>query len=78
LADLPERAAGRGDLLATQDATASALGRALMEALYFTPYRMDCPVRVRGCLTCTHFHAPLNLYAMGCAFWIREPGADDE
>jgi len=23
-------------------------------------------------------HAPLKLYAMGCAFWIREPGADDE
>jgi hypothetical protein len=23
-------------------------------------------------------HAPLKLYAMGCAFWEREAGADDE
>jgi hypothetical protein len=61
---------------------------------YFSPHRIDCPARARGCLTCSHFHG--NFYcehvlcerngarhmvgapAMGRAFWQREPGADDE
>jgi hypothetical protein len=62
--------------------------------LYFTPHRADSPARARGCLTCTHFHGQfygghlvcerdraryvVGVPAMGCAFWEREPGADDE
>jgi len=61
---------------------------------YFTPYRTDCPARARGCLTCAHFHGQfygghllcerdigrhvVGVPSMGCAFWEREPGADDE
>jgi hypothetical protein len=61
---------------------------------YFTPYRPTDPARPRGCLTCTHFHGQfygghllcqrdggrhvVGVPAMGCAFWEREPGADDE
>jgi hypothetical protein len=61
---------------------------------YFTPYRIDCPARTRGCLTCTHFRGQfycthllcehdggrrvIGVPAQGCAFWEREPGSDDE
>ena len=50
--------------------------------------------RARGCLTCAHFlgryyaehllcerdggRYVVGVPAMGCAFWQREPGADDE
>jgi hypothetical protein len=63
-------------------------------ALYFTPFRVESPARARGCLTCTHFHGRfytahllwerdgvrrvIGVPAQGCAFWQREPGADDE
>jgi hypothetical protein len=61
---------------------------------YFTPYRADSPARARGCLTCTNFHGQfyaehllcerdggryvVGVPAMGCAFWEREPGPNDE
>jgi hypothetical protein len=60
----------------------------------FTPHRTESPARSRGCLTCTHFHGQFysghvrcerdggrRVVAVpreGCAFWEREPGADDE
>lgn len=60
----------------------------------FTPHRADNPARARGCFTCTHFHGQfygehvlcerngarkvMGAPAMGCAFWEREPGSDDE
>jgi hypothetical protein len=60
----------------------------------FTPFRVTDPARSRGCWTCTHFHGNfygghvvcerttavhvIGVPAMGCAFWKREPGADDE
>ena len=61
---------------------------------YFSPFQPTDPARARGCWTCTHFngglfcgHLPcerdggrqvIGVPAMGCAFWEREPGADDE
>ena len=61
---------------------------------YFTPHLAELPARARGCLTCTNFqgrffcghvlcerdgrHHVVGAPAMGCAFWQREPGADDE
>ncbi|HEV3018859.1 MAG TPA: hypothetical protein VGY49_07550 [Burkholderiaceae bacterium] len=61
---------------------------------YFTPFQATAPARARGCLTCTHFHGQfycghvlcerdraryvVGVPAQGCAFWEREPGADDE
>ena len=61
---------------------------------YFTPHRVESPARSRGCLTCTHFHGRfyashllcecdggryvVGVPTMGCAFWEREPGGDDE
>jgi len=61
---------------------------------HFAPYRADCPARARGCLTCTNFQGRfyaehllcergggryvVGVPAMGCAFWEREPGADDD
>jgi hypothetical protein len=60
----------------------------------FTPFKVTTPARARGCFTCTHWHgqfycthvvcertkAPhvIGVPRMGCAFWEREPGADDE
>ena len=60
----------------------------------FTPFQTTTPARSRGCLTCTHFHGRffgghvlcerdgarrvVGAPAMGCAFWMREPAADDE
>jgi len=60
----------------------------------FHPYRLTDPARSRGCWTCTHFHGNfssghvlcertkspqvIGVPAMGCAFWMREIGADDE
>jgi hypothetical protein len=60
---------------------------------YFTAFRTESPARARGCLTCTHFHGQfygghvlcerdavryvVGVPAQGCAFWQREPGADD-
>ncbi len=64
------------------------------EVDYFTPHRIESPARARGCLTCAHFlgrfyadhvlcerdggRYVVGVPAMGCAFWMREPGADDE
>jgi hypothetical protein len=61
---------------------------------YFTPFRPTDPARARGCLICTHFQGRfycahllcerdggrqvVAVPAMGCAYWMREPGADDE
>ena len=61
---------------------------------YFTPYRPSSSARARGCLTCAHFlgrfyaehllcerndgRQVIGRPAMGCAFWEREPGSDDE
>jgi hypothetical protein len=60
----------------------------------FTPYPIPTPARARGCFTCTHFHGRfyadhllcenrggsqvIGTPKMGCAFWEREPGSDDE
>jgi hypothetical protein len=62
--------------------------------LYFSPHRVDYPARARGSLACAHFHDQfycghalcectkavhvIGVPAMGCAFWEREPGSDDE
>jgi hypothetical protein len=61
---------------------------------YFSPFRIDCAARTKRCLTCAHFQGRFYcghvlcerdggrhvvvVAAMGCAFWQREPGADDE
>jgi hypothetical protein len=61
---------------------------------YFTPFQIATSARARGCLTCTHFHGQfycehvlcerdggrsvVGVPAMGCAFWEREAGTDDE
>jgi len=61
---------------------------------YFTLFQTATPARARGCFTCTHFHGlfyadhllcerdharqVIGVPAMGCAFWEREPGSDDE
>jgi hypothetical protein len=60
---------------------------------YFTPFRSADPAKARGCLTCMQFHGQfygghllcerdggrhvVGQPAMDCAFWEREPGADD-
>ena len=65
-----------------------------MDALQFSPYRESTPARARGCFTCTHFQGRflaahlvcehrggvqvIGSPKMGCAFWLREPGADDD
>jgi hypothetical protein len=64
------------------------------EVGYFSPHRAELGARARGCLTCTHFHGQfygghllcerdsvgyvVGVPTMGCAFWEREPGSDDE
>jgi hypothetical protein len=61
---------------------------------YFTPFRYDTPARAPGCLTCTNFlgryycghvvwgrekaFKVVGVPSMGCAFWERERGADNE
>jgi hypothetical protein len=61
---------------------------------YFTSFQITTPACARGCFTCTHFHGNfhyghvvcertkavhvIGVPAMGCAFWQREPGVDDE
>jgi hypothetical protein len=75
--------------LADMDRSASLFGLA-----YFTPFQLITPARAKGCLTCTHFHGQffcqhvlcerecarkvVGVPSQGCAFWEREPGADDE
>jgi hypothetical protein len=60
----------------------------------FTAFQIATPARARGCFTCTNFHGQfygghllcerdharqvIGSPQMGCAFWEREPGADDE
>ena len=60
----------------------------------FTPFKITTPARARVCWTCVNFHGrfygdhPLcerdhgrqviGVPAQGCAFWMREIGADDE
>jgi hypothetical protein len=62
-------------------------------ATYFTPHQPQSPARARGCFTCHYFQGKLladhvvcehrggiqviGRPAMGCAYWEREPGADD-
>jgi hypothetical protein len=64
-----------------------------MDAVRFSPYRSYDQARARGRLICTHFHGRfygghllcerdrgryvVGVPSMGCAFWQREPGADD-
>ena len=59
----------------------------------FTPFQIATAARARGCLVCTHFHGRfyadhllcerdngrqvIGVPAMDCAFWQREPGAND-
>ena len=66
------------------------MGRALA---YFTPHRAESSARTRGCYTCAHFlgryyaehllcernggRQVIGTPRAGCAFWEREPGADD-
>ena len=63
-------------------------------ALQFSPHRNTSLARERGCFTCTNFHGTyyaehllcehlggrqvIGTPKMGCAFWEREPGSDDE
>jgi len=60
----------------------------------FSPYALLPPTRARGCYSCTHFHGNFLAQHLvcehrcgtqvigtpknGCAFWEREPGADDQ
>ena len=60
----------------------------------FRPYATESRVRERGCYTCANFFGRfyaerllcerdrgrqvIGTPRMGCAFWEREPGADDE
>jgi hypothetical protein len=60
----------------------------------FTAFRTATPARSRGCWTCTNFHGSFYADHLlcerdharqvigsprdGCAFWMREIGADDE
>jgi len=61
---------------------------------YFSPHRLVDGARSRGCLTCRNFQGEffaqhllcqrdggrhvVGVPQMGCAFWEREPGSDDE
>lgn len=61
---------------------------------HFQPYRTETGARERGCLTCASFLGQflaqhlvcehrggvqvIGRPDMGCAYWEREPGADDE
>jgi hypothetical protein len=61
---------------------------------YFSPHRLDGGARARGCWTCSGFQGELlaahvvcqrdggrqviGVPMLGCAFWMRATGADDE
>jgi hypothetical protein len=61
---------------------------------YFRPYQDATPPRARGCLTCHNFQGEfydghllrqrdgerqvIGVPMMGCAFWMRATGSDDE
>jgi hypothetical protein len=65
-----------------------------MPVAHFFPYVDAIGARQRGCLTCAHFqgefhcghvvceqktkHQVIGRPELGCAYWQREPGADDE
>jgi hypothetical protein len=65
-----------------------------MQPQYFRPIPLHEGARAHGCLTCAHFqgqfyaeHAVCERFEklrvigdarIGCAYWEREPGADDE
>jgi hypothetical protein len=65
-----------------------------MQPQYFRPIPLYEGARVRGCLTCAHFqgqfyaeHVVCERFEkqrvigdarIGCAYWQREPGSDDE
>jgi len=65
-----------------------------MQPQYFRPHIDAEGARARGCLTCSHFlgrflaghlvceHREgvqvIGRPELGCAYWEREPGADDE
>jgi hypothetical protein len=65
-----------------------------MATLQFQPHVPATGARARGCYTCAHFHGRLMAQHVvceqgggiqvigtpknGCAYWEREPGADDE
>jgi len=65
-----------------------------MEPQHFSPHPLPTGARALGCMACTHFHGQryyevvicehhggrhaIGIPAMGCAYWEREPGADDE
>jgi len=67
---------------------------ARMETARFNPHSFLIGLRGRGCYTCAHvlggiYAEPLlcelsggrrvvGTPATGCAFWMREPGSDDE
>ena len=66
----------------------------MAQPVYFTPHALATGARSRGCLTCAHLrgnfygaHLVCEQRAkpqvigrpdLGCAYWMREPGADDE
>lgn len=66
----------------------------MLAAQHFQPYRTETGARERGCFACTHFQGRflaqhlvcehrggvqvIGRPDMGCAYWEREPGADDE
>ena len=61
---------------------------------YFSPHVDAAGARFRGCMTCAHWQGErygghvlcehrggvlvIGRPELGCAFWEREPGADDE
>ena len=63
-------------------------------ATHFQPYKTESGARQRGCFTCTNFQGQffcqhvvcehrekvqvIGRPELGCAYWQREPGADDE
>lgn len=65
-----------------------------MQTQYFRPIPLYEGARARGCLTCTYFRGQwaachvvcerfekprvVGTATMGCAYWEREPGSDDE
>ena len=63
-------------------------------AQHFQPYRTETGARERGCYTCAHWQGQrygghvvcehrggvqvIGRPELGCAYWEREPGADDD
>ena len=70
------------------------MNAALRSLATFNPHATGSRARERGCFTCTHFHGRclaehllcehrggrhvIGTPTLGCAYWEREPGADDE